>query len=209
MNPAFEHLTKSKRDRIINAALEEFAKHGYDKASTNSIVKKAAISKGLLFHYFSNKQTLYNYLSNWSFEIIITTMSSGIDWSESDYFKRIEQAWQIKSKVLLEYPYLAKFGDRLLEDTDEAAVMAKIAQYNPNIVADLYTKNIDFSKFKPDIAPDKATNIIKWTLEKVGQNYKPQLNETDAAFLTKVSSEIDVYLQLLKRTFYKEEALDD
>ncbi len=209
MNPAFENLDKTKRNRIINAALEEFAKHGYDKASTNSIVKNAAISKGLLFHYFSNKKTLYDYLGNWSFEVIITTMSNSIDWSESDYFKRIEQAWQIKSRVLLEYPYLAKFGDRLLEDTDKAAVMVKIAQYDPNIIADLYTKNIDFSKFKSDIAADRAANIIKWTLEKVGENYKPQLNETDAVFLNKVSSEIDVYLKLLKRTFYKEEALDD
>jgi len=45
-----------KRDRILNAAIEEFASFPFEKASTNHIVAKAGISKGLLFHYFGSKQ---------------------------------------------------------------------------------------------------------------------------------------------------------
>ena len=45
MYSAFEQLESEKKSHIINAALKEFAKNGYEKASTNNIVKEARISK--------------------------------------------------------------------------------------------------------------------------------------------------------------------
>ena len=54
----FQSLETEKRERIINAALKEFAKNGYDKASTNDIVKEAEISKGSLFNYFNSKNEI-------------------------------------------------------------------------------------------------------------------------------------------------------
>ena len=55
MNEKFFDLKKEKQDRMINAALKVFALNGYRHASTDDIVREAAISKGLLFHYFENK----------------------------------------------------------------------------------------------------------------------------------------------------------
>ena len=50
MYESFENLPEDKKKRIIEASIEEFAKKGYEKASTNNIVKTAGISKGILFH---------------------------------------------------------------------------------------------------------------------------------------------------------------
>ena len=44
-------MDEEKKQKIINASIEEFSK-GYSLASTNEIVRKAGVSKGLLFHYF-------------------------------------------------------------------------------------------------------------------------------------------------------------
>ena len=52
MHRLFEGLSEEKQARIINGALEEFTKNGFEKASTNVIVKNAGISKGALFKYF-------------------------------------------------------------------------------------------------------------------------------------------------------------
>lgn len=60
--PKFFSLEPDKRERIINAALNEFARNGYGKASTNEIIKEAGISKGSLFNYFNNKKELYLFL---------------------------------------------------------------------------------------------------------------------------------------------------
>ena len=59
MNDKFFDLKKEKQDRMINGALKVFALNGYQKASTDDIVKEAEISKGLLFHYFGSKAGLY------------------------------------------------------------------------------------------------------------------------------------------------------
>ena len=66
----FMSFDPQKRDRIINTALEEFAQKGYKNASTNEIVKKADISKGLLFHYFGNKKSLFLFLYEYSWDIL-------------------------------------------------------------------------------------------------------------------------------------------
>ncbi|RIL20144.1 TetR/AcrR family transcriptional regulator, partial [Staphylococcus gallinarum] len=46
MNSLFNNLKPAKQRTIVNAAVKEFVKSGYDKASTNEIVKHAQISKG-------------------------------------------------------------------------------------------------------------------------------------------------------------------
>ena len=58
----FEKLDEIKKNRIIESAMNEFIKEGFNGASTNTIVKNAEISKGALFNYFENKENLYLYL---------------------------------------------------------------------------------------------------------------------------------------------------
>ena len=63
MNEKFFDLNREKQDRMINAALRVFAKNGYRHASTDVIVREAGISKGLLFHYFTNKIGLFSLIT--------------------------------------------------------------------------------------------------------------------------------------------------
>src|SRR5699024_896896 len=86
----FHKLKSEKQQRIINAAFKEFEQNGFDKASTNEIVKDATISKGALFHYFNNKKDLYIYLIDYSIQII-EKLYDKIDFDETDLFKRIEK----------------------------------------------------------------------------------------------------------------------
>lgn len=54
----FEEIREASRDKIMEAAMELFSRKGYHLTSINDIVKKAGISKGLLYHYFSSKEML-------------------------------------------------------------------------------------------------------------------------------------------------------
>ena len=42
----FENLAEEKKEKIIEAAIEEFIERGYERASINSIIKMADISRG-------------------------------------------------------------------------------------------------------------------------------------------------------------------
>lgn len=45
--------------KIIQGAIKEFNKHGYVMASMNHICQHAEISKGIIYHYFEDKDELY------------------------------------------------------------------------------------------------------------------------------------------------------
>lgn len=51
-----------KKENILNAALELFAKDGYNTVSTSKIAKQAGVSEGLIFRHFDNKKGLLDAL---------------------------------------------------------------------------------------------------------------------------------------------------
>ena len=53
-----ERLDYAKRARLIDAAIEEFAERGVDSASYNKIIERSGLSKGTVYYYFDNKDSL-------------------------------------------------------------------------------------------------------------------------------------------------------
>lgn len=47
------------RQRILDAAIREFSENGYTGASLNTVCAKKNISKGIIYHYFKDKDELY------------------------------------------------------------------------------------------------------------------------------------------------------
>ena len=58
----FFNLAEEKRNRIISAAISEFAANQYEVASISKIVKQASIAKGSFYQYFEDKKDLYFYI---------------------------------------------------------------------------------------------------------------------------------------------------
>jgi len=54
-----EEKTRMTREKIMSAAMREFASNGYAGASINTICQSGGISKGNLYHQFSSKEELY------------------------------------------------------------------------------------------------------------------------------------------------------
>lgn len=54
-----EQKNLQSRQKILDSATLEFAKHPYSQASLNSVCKNGNISKGIIYHYFKDKDHLY------------------------------------------------------------------------------------------------------------------------------------------------------
>jgi AcrR family transcriptional regulator len=52
-------LDDTKRERVLQAAMQEFGDHGYSTGSLNTIAREAEIAKGSLFQYFADKQEFF------------------------------------------------------------------------------------------------------------------------------------------------------
>jgi AcrR family transcriptional regulator len=50
---------EERRETVIDAAVKEFAAHGYHAASTSSIAKRAGISQPYIYALFPNKRELF------------------------------------------------------------------------------------------------------------------------------------------------------
>jgi AcrR family transcriptional regulator len=55
----FEKLDAQKRRRLLQAAAQEFASEGFEKASLGRIAEGAGVSKPALYYYFEDKADLY------------------------------------------------------------------------------------------------------------------------------------------------------
>lgn len=58
----FFNLSEDKRQKIIRAAIDQFAGLHYSNVTINAIVQSAGIPKGSFYQYFENKDDLYIYL---------------------------------------------------------------------------------------------------------------------------------------------------
>ncbi|TAM98867.1 MAG: TetR/AcrR family transcriptional regulator [Chitinophagaceae bacterium] len=85
----FKEMQEISRKKILMAAFELFAIHGYTRTSVDSIAAKAKISKGLIYHYFSSKQDILKNL----FGLLLKETAVMMQWSESlspeEYMQRM------------------------------------------------------------------------------------------------------------------------
>ena len=51
-------MNDTKRTRLIDAAIEEFSERGVEGASYNKIIERSGLSKGTVYYYFDNKDSL-------------------------------------------------------------------------------------------------------------------------------------------------------
>ncbi|MBT2657676.1 TetR/AcrR family transcriptional regulator [Bacillus sp. ISL-18] len=203
----FFNLETEKQDRILNAAIKEFAQKGYDKASTNEIVKEAEISKGLIFHYFKNKKQLFLFLFDHCIQIITDDFYKKVDLKEEDFFKRIRKAVAIKMDLLAKYPDIFKFIEEAYMD-DAADIRAeiekKVKALNEINFGKIY-EGINLSKFRDDVDIRRILKIITWTFEKLSEEElnKAKLTANHEIDYPAIQLEAEQYFEVLTKVFYK------
>ena len=193
--------------------MKEFTEKGFENASTNEIVKAADISKGLLFHYFKNKKNLFLFLYDYSMDQCINEFYKKINLDEKDIFIRMKQIVLIKLQILKIYPEIFEF--LIVADTENSdKVKGDVNLRNKEIIissGNIFLENIDFDKFRENIDVKKTINIIIWTFNGIGVEHQKkakllssnQVDYFNQIGYEKILSEMDVYIDIFKKCFYK------
>lgn len=90
----FENIRQERKQQILDAALEIFAKNGYYKASISQIAKEASISKGLLYNYFKNKE-----------QLLIEVMSDGIKYLLRGFSQKSDKSAKTQLKQMIDHSF--------------------------------------------------------------------------------------------------------
>ncbi|MCW3462166.1 TetR/AcrR family transcriptional regulator [Chitinophaga nivalis] len=94
-----------KRTLILEAALKRFKRFGLSKTTMEEIARDLEISKGSLYYYFSDKESIYG--------AVIERMIADCFYDMSAYVEKapsttaiIDRYLELKEKMLLEYHFL-------------------------------------------------------------------------------------------------------
>ena len=204
----FNSLDGEKRQKILDAALMEFAEHGYEKASTNRIVKEAGIGKGMLFYYFKSKKDLYEFLAQYSLDFVIDKYFSRIDSTEPDFIERLKKTSKVKFEAQTENKNVFNFLGTFMLTADfelPQHIQEKYESMQQTGNAMIY-EGVDLSLFRDDVDVEKAFKLIRWSIE----GYQNELlHRLKGQNMTQIDfdpywAEFFEYLDILKKSFYKE-----
>jgi len=89
-------ITIINKDKIHKSALELFSENGYFQTSIADISKKAVISKGLFYHYYSGKDALFE-------EIIIESIGSILNYLPKNNEQKLndDNLFYFTNKIIL------------------------------------------------------------------------------------------------------------
>lgn len=204
----FEKLEPAKQQKILEAALKEFAENGFEKASTNQIVKEAGIGKGMLFYYFKNKKEMFDYLVEYSLTIIVEQYFNLVDTREPDFFERLKKMSEIKLKAQTENVQVFNFiGTVMLAaDLELPARLKKMYEEMQEAGFGMLYSGIDKSKFRDDVDVEKVFRLVQWSIDGYQNDLKHRLQDAKLASIDFAPywKEYDDYLDILKKSFYKE-----
>ena len=200
MNEKFFDLRKEKQDRIMGAAMEVFALSGYEHASTDDMVKRAHISKGLLFHYFGSKLGLYAFLYDYSARFMTMQFQRTIPQDETDYFRLQEGLLEAWSDAMRQYPYIRLFLMGADEETD-AEALAEITEKREAyaVVLSEIAERYDETPFRPDAPVELVSNVAWYTM--VG--LLKDMDKEAEGWVDAYAEAARAYLEMLHRTCYR------
>lgn len=203
-------MESDKRERVLNAAMSEFSK-GYKHASTDAIVRKAGISKGLLFHYFGTKKDLLMFLFKYAMEVILSEFFCLINFEQRDLLERVWQITLVKMDLSYKYPAIFNFLTVIYANKEDELNEVNIEFNNMyNEIWELNTtrifSDIDTTLFKDGVDVQRAMNIIRWaflgyseSILSKSDKVEDYRNNYDA-----ILREIKIYIDIFRNMFYCE-----
>lgn len=200
LNDQFTGLPPEKRERIINAALKEFASGGYDKASTNAICRGAEISKGSLFLYFGNKKNLFLQLFEYCEAQIAREVDRGVDPACKDLLERYRQMHVSFAGLLKRFPILMDFvmAAKRDESSEIAEEIKKIKQAGTEALDIVLLKDADMTLFREDLDRDTAIFVINSALHmKLSAYIRRDMTDEELLF------ESEGLLDFFRTAFYR------
>ena len=200
MNSKFFDLKKEKQDRMINAALKVFAIQGYRHGSTDDIVREAAVSKGLLFHYFGSEVGVYQFIYDYSVRYMTLELRSTVDSKESDLFMVIRQVERARMHAMRGYPYMQQFLNRSMSEDCYEALLA--VEEKKNVLEEAgaaINAQIDYTALPAGIDGEKLRRMLDFTIKGLmAERFQ------DASFQPEMLyEEICDYLDMTRKIVYR------
>ena len=164
----FYRLPKAKKQVIRQAAIKEFARVPFEKASINQIIQNADISRGSFYTYFEDKQDVVRYIFEDNARQMQECCERELDKNDGNLFDMLE--------------WLFEFTIRKLEESKEMVQLVRnVGSYQEN------TRAMGFEiGYRPPMGSPGKEKTTQWLAKRIRME----------RFARRSEEELDVVLQL-------------
>lgn len=179
----FYRLPEAKRQLIREAALKEFSRVPFDKASINQIIHSADISRGSFYTYFEDKQDVVKFLFEDSCNQMKVTCDQVLKENGGEYFGMLEKIFE-------------SFVEKLQETKNMMDVVRNVFSYQEN------AQLLGFGAFPstvPDL-PEAELQNVRWIFDRID---KSRLRSQDIRDFRSLISMGMIALMFSMKQFYE------
>lgn len=159
----FFNLPVEKRERIIEAAIDEFATHNFHQARVTAIADQAGIAKGSFYQYFEDKMDLYKYLMELLVEKKLSYINKDVVENRDKYtfFQLLREAFISGIRFAKENPRLLPIGMMLANDKE---LYHEIFGEHEDKSVDFFWRMLEYAKAQKEIDPTIESKLAAYML---------------------------------------------
>lgn len=196
--------SEDRRAQVLAAAVEEFARYGYSAASTNRIARRAQVAKGLLFHYFGNKEGLYRAALEEAWPAVFGQWGKALP---EDPFDRLKAVVMGRLSRLGTSPFHARLmADVVAQRRALSLSLRSTVQRAYQALRAAFKEGASTASFRPEVPAERGLDLLALVAEGLERRYVQALalpGHPGSDPLGTLAPEVDGYLDLLRGGIYR------
>lgn len=114
-NQTFHHLPNDKKERIIQAIIDEFSIHTFEHINLSNIVRASQIPRGSFYQYFEDKKDVFDFVYAYIGQIKMKFIGDILNPNhDMPFLKRFESIYVAGLDFASSYPKLMKAGQKMM-----------------------------------------------------------------------------------------------
>ena len=199
--------SEAKRGRIIEAAMQHFAEHGYHGARVGDIAVALGIAKGSIFQHFGSKDGLFFEVYKRAVRSFSKYLDAPADTREAGFFE-VLRYWLVRTEHLVHedwIPYrISLLGNYGTDFVLKREINRFLISEDPYGTVSLVRFGLDRGELRKDIDIEMIVSIIDWMMERfqdalLTAELDPGLFRRQGELAEKKEARIHQFLDVLQR----------
>jgi|UniRef100_A0A7C3WHH3 AcrR family transcriptional regulator len=170
VRPTFLNLPEAKQEKIIAAALAEFADKGYEQASVNAMVSASGIAKGSLYQYFKDKKGVFLYIFDFAIAMVRRTLLRVKEETRADdFFTRLEKSLWAGVDFIRRHPRIYNLYLKILFDQripEREKLLKAVRRFAADYLSSLVRQGVARGEIRPDLPANTAVFLLDAVLDR-------------------------------------------
>lgn len=164
------------RQKIIDSALLEFSEKGYEKASMNAVCAIGNLSKGIIYHYFKDKDELYLICVKECFDTLTDYLANVLTISDKPIETALESYFESRIDFFSKNPlYLKLFCSVVMNPPSHLlSALAKIKAKFDELNFSMLSKLLENVKLRGDVTIADVVEIFREYQDFVNTRFQMQ-----------------------------------